>query len=318
MPSPYTADDKGFHDYVNSKNNAGQVIQGGFNTFSDPFSNLFGNNAAANNTKTGTFSNPLGLNFTGGQGGWNQDLANDPEVFKSMTDEDWAAFSKMGSAEQSAWVAKRKKDLPQIAAAASEEAKYQQWRKDTMARLDKFSKEMSMSVPELLASGNLGVQQAQSAGLRAGAGQGLAAGSTGGGISELNSQKAAMDSMNQYATQRQQIGLAATQGLIQFDEGRRQYDQGINLQMQQANMANYNQQYMQHQQQQAGLLGLAGTVVGGIYGGPMGAQAGGQLGQAAGGYMYQQQNPYTPPKYKTPYGSGQGLSNTQQPYYGSQ
>lgn len=231
------------------------------------------------------------------------DLANAPDgeaIFNAMTQAEHDAFENMNANQRAAFIEKKRKEVGEQGKVDEEEKEYQEWRAATMARLDKFAKEMSMSVPELLASGNLGVQQAQSAGLRAGGQQALAAGAGQGGLSTLNSQKAAMDSMNAYATQRQALGLQATQGLMAFDEGRRRYDIGQQLQMQAANIAAYNQQYQQKQQQQAGLLGLIGTGVGAYFGGPMGAQAGGQMGMAAGNYMYGQSNPYTPPTYQQP------------------
>jgi hypothetical protein len=181
-----------------------------------------------------------------------------------------------------------------------------------MHKLSDFADKMNMSVDDLVKSGDTGMmanrtQAANNAAMR---GQGLS-----GGVSNLNSERAVADASLKYQMGRQQMGLQATGALMgglqqQYmnDEQKRQYEQGMNLQLQQAQAAANQQKYLQQQQQASGLMGMIGTGVGAYFGGAAGAQAGGQLGQSFGSQQYGQNNPYQPYQYQYPNGSSQSGS----------
>lgn len=240
--------------------------------------------------------------------------ASDGEaLFNAMTDDEANAFEHMDGNQRAAFLAKLRTRVGAKTEQDTKEADYQKWRQSALQRLDDISKKMNMSVDQLIASGDSGARTAQGVGERQGAMQGLAAGAGGGGISNLNTQKAVADSLNNYQMQRQQVGLQATQGLLgglqqeyMSDEDRRRYDDAIK-------QAEYNRGYQSQMNQSAGLMGLVGTGVGAYFGGAAGAQAGGQLGQAGGQYLYGQSNPYAPPP--SSHSSG-GLGGYKSPNYG--
>lgn len=246
------------------------------------------------------------------------DLADAPDgeaLFNAMTDDEQNAYEKMDGNQRAVFLGKLRQRVGDKTIQDTREADYQKWRQAALQRLDDLSKNMNMSVDELLASGNAGARAAQSTGMRTGAAEGLAAGAGGGGLSNLNTQKATADSLNNFQMQRAQVGLQATQGLLgglqqeyMSDEDRRRYDDAIR-------QAEYNRNYTQGMNQKAGMFGLAGTVFGGAFGGVAGAQAGGQLGQAGGQYMYGQSHPYSPPA-SSHAGGSPGLSGYKTPNYG--
>jgi hypothetical protein len=307
----------------------GEFWQGAYNTLSNPFgaimhmANTGGKGNLASNFGGGAqgLTNPLGVNFTSKYGAFNGDMTED--VFNSMTDDDWATFKALPQNQQSAYILKRRQDIAagKVAANAEQERvrkeqEYQAWRQQTMVRLDEFSKKMGMSVEELIKAGDAGVIAARNDAASMSGRQGL--GLTGG-VSAANTERAVADAAMRYQLQRQQMGAQATEGLLgqlntQYlnDEDRRRYEQNMNLQLQSANGAAMAAKYAQAQQQQAGLMGMAGTVLGGIWGGAEGAKAGGQIGPAFGTYQYGNSNPYQPYQYQYPSGTGarQGLGST--------
>lgn len=339
MPGDYTDpnDPYGYYQYQNyggqgsrTKNWADYQAQAGRG----------GTNGGVTGAQTGTTQQDMARAILGGPVGWYEAATgksllgdSDPfdgttlnagmteEIYNSMSPEEWQHFAKLGRAGQQEWIAQRTKELasynkrknyvdPAIAEQKAKEEAYQKWRNDVMTRLDDFSKKMGMSVDQLIASGDAGVQAAQNTGLRAGAAQGLG---LSGGLSTLNSQKAAADSMNAYQMQRQQMGLNATSALMgglqqQYmnDEDRRRYEQGLNLQLQQAQGAAQQQLYNQKLQQSGGTLGLIGAGVGAYFGGAAGAQAGYSLGSGLGQQQYMQNNPYRPYQYRYPSSTGGG------------
>jgi hypothetical protein len=328
MGTPYGVSDKDYNDYVNSKNNAGQVTQGIFNSFSNPFGNLGRNNYAANTNSDfqwmNSFSNPFGINFTGGQGGWNQDLAQNKDVFQSMNDEDWAEFSKMGSKDQSNWVAKRKAELPKRKAQSdAEKAQKDEAEKrkgaenDIISKLRAFADEMNMPIEQLLQKDEFAkALQAHTTNtaLTGAAGRGLGP----GGISTQNADYTSKKALLGYQMQRQQMGQQAENqafGMINNQglraEDLRRYNQGLDLQQQQADAARKYQMYLQGVGQAGQTMGMVGGVIGGIYGGAAGATAGQKVGSSFGEYQYQQNNGYNPYSYKAPSGVySQGGNNT--------
>lgn len=254
----------------------------------------------------------------------HKQLMNDPEgeaLFNEMTDDEHAAYERMNAGEGQQFLEKiraRVKSKGQVDAAAKakadQEAQYQAWKNGVMQRLDAFSKKMNMSVEELIAAGDLGIKASRN---DAAAAAGRRTVGLSGGISDANTQRAVADAGLRYQMQRQQLGLQASQGLMgglqqQYmnDEDRRRYEQGLNLQLQGAQAAAQNQKYLQEQQKRAGLMGIAGTIVGGIWGGAAGAKAGGELGQSAGNLSYANQNPYQPYQYQYPSGQTPSLGGS--------
>lgn len=251
------------------------------------------------------------------------------DVYNTLTPEEWAAFAQKSDAEQQQFIQARRRAIMmnQVNKAASDrdpngpqakaraeadrQAKYQKWRDDTNTRLDAFSKEMGMSVDELVARGDVGMNAARSNAANQAGMAARGAGLTGGGVSNMNTTRAITDASLGYQSQRQAMGLQATQALAgglqnQYmnDEDRRRYEQGINMQLQQAQQAAQNQGYQQRMQQAGGPMGLVGGAVGAYFGGAQGAQAGYQLGSGLGQSNYQSQNPYKPYEYQYPSGSG--------------
>lgn len=277
---------------------------------------------------------------------WHPDnfteLFNEEDVYNSLSDEDWKNLRKMDPQSRLDWVKARKTQIaPELAAKADakkkadtqaqEEAEFQKWRKDTMVRLDAFSKEMGMPVEELIRRGDLGVMNAGNDARVASGNAAYAAGLGGGGVSSMNTQRAVTDAQSKYQLQRQGLGLGATNSLLSnmgqmahSNEATRQYEQGMNLQLQQANELARQRQHAEGQGKQAGMFGLAGGIIGGAYTGSMaGASAGYQLGSGLGGQMYGQYNPkpLTYPGGNSSPGSGSsGLGgwNSRNRYGGSQ
>lgn len=313
------------------------VWQGGWEQYVQTAKNQ--NGLEGSSSAFGTLSGGNGIDafhvLFGGPGKWlgldpmvgnmgvhlaHTELSQDPEgeaIFNSMSDDELLAFEKMNGAERRSFINNRKEELGKSNALTAQqqekqarEKQYQEWRQGAMTRLDDFSKKMGMSVDELIASGDAGMasnrnQAASQAGQR---GVGLS-----GGVSNMNSQRAVADAALKYQSGRQQLGLQATQGLMQGlnqeylnEEDRRRYEQGIDLQLQQARNAAYMQKYKDAQQQRAGLLGMVGTAIGGIFGGAQGAQAGGALGQGVGNMSYSQDNRFMAPGYYYPSGGGAG------------
>ena len=255
--------------------------------------------------------------------GWypNYEEMNDKDVYDSMSDSDWKEFRKGNAGDRQNFVNQRKAELAPIKAekdkqlaaenlSKQKEAEYQKWRKDMMLRLDAVSKEMGMSVEELIRRGDLGVMnagatarsQAGSAAYRAGLGH--------GGISAMNTQRAVTDAQAKYQLQRQELGLQATNSLLgqmgqvgQEAEDKRRYEQNLNLQLQAAQEA---LRQRRHAEGQSNTFGTIGAVWGGIKGGPEGAQTGYGLGSAIDKAT---QPSYSPKPMKYPSGLGGG-------YYG--
>lgn len=203
---------------------------------------------------------------------------------------------------------------------------YQQWADQVMVRLDDFSKQMGKPLDQLLKEGDLGARSATDMGANQAATQAYGRGLGGGGISALNTQRAALSAGLGYQQNRQAMGLQATQGLMGALQNKSLNDQQINLQLQnaQANAEAYSA--AQHQ----AMMQAAGSVLGGVAGGVAsyagggsfsgGYQTGSQIGGGLGG-IYGAQG-YQPYQYRPPTsspttssGSGGGGSNH---YGGSQ
>lgn len=204
--------------------------------------------------------------------------------------------------------------------AAQKEQAFQQWRQDTMTKLSTFANEMNMPVEQLIAKGDLGVQNAGATGRSQASAAAYGAGLGGGGISNVNTQRAVTDAQSKYQLQRAQIGLGATNSLLgnmsdmaHTAEDTRRYNQGLDMQMQQAQQQAGMFQFQQKQNQIGAITGAVGGVAGAYFGGPAGAAAGYGLGSglgsaAAGTY---QTKPYTMP-------SGLSRPSGSNPFGGSQ
>ncbi len=226
------------------------------------------------------------------------------------------------SPEEQAAKAAQDKD---IADGKAKEAAFQKWRADTMTRLDSFSKEMNMPVEELIKRGDLGVMNAgRNATSQAGSAA-YGAGLGGGGVSSMNTQRAVTDAQSKYQLQRAQIGLGATNSLLgnmsdmaHSGEDTRRYEQGMNLQLQQAAEQQRQLAFSQKQAQAGKTMGLIGGGIGMMYGGPQGAAMGQSLGQGLGASSA---GSYTPQGFSYPSGSsspGSGGLGGRNPYGGSQ
>lgn len=264
---------------------------------------------------------------------------NDEDVFNSMDDGAWDEFNKLNQQERAQFVADRKKKIaPDLAARAEadaqkkKEADFQSWRMQTLQRLDAFSKEMGMPVEELIKRGDLGVQQAGDTGRTQAGAAAYGAGLGGGGLSSMNTQRAVTDAQSRYQMQRQQMGLQATDSLMNQmgslaheGEDTRRYEQGLNMSLQQANEQANQYRAAQAQAKQSQLFGMIGGGVGAMYGGPSGAAMGYSLGSGLGGYTAPQ---YQPRNLQYPTGStkpgsgfgglGSGSSGGKNPFGGSQ
>lgn len=245
------------------------------------------------------------------------------DVYNSMSPEEWQAFAHMSNQQQMEFIHNRAREVGagrvQAQAgqrtandAAAKEAQFQQWRKGQMDKLQAFADEMGMSVDELAKRGDLGLQNVTNQGNRVASAQAYGAGLSGGGISALNNQKAVADAQAQYQMQRNQLGLQARGqlldqlgGLAHEREDMRRYEQGMDMNMQQAQAAAMQQRYQQGLAQSGGMLGLVGGVAGAYFGkSPEAAQAGYQLGSGLGQQQYANQNPYSPYRYRYPSGGG--------------
>lgn len=212
----------------------------------------------------------------------------------------------------------------------AQQESYDKWRAQVMQRLDSFSKEMNLPVDELLKRGDWGAQNAQATGLAQSQTAAYGAGVDGGGLSTMNTQRAVTDALGGYQMQRSQLGLQATGQLMgglgqmsQDLESRRQYEQGINLQLQQARDASLQRRHAEQQAQGqmwgniiGGTLGtIGGAFVGGAPGAMMGASLGSNIGGGIGGAAAGGYKPYnyTYPRGTSRPGSGGlgGYGNSQ-------
>lgn len=247
---------------------------------------------------------------------------NDEEVFKSMSPQDWEAFNKMSPGERLSFVTSRRTQIavgkapkPGEQEAANKEKQFQEWKMQKMRDLDAFSKQMGMSVQDLIKAGDAGVQAAGANATSQAGAAAYGAGLTGGGVSAMNTQRAVTDAQQRYQMGRQQLGLQATNDLLgqmgqmgRENEDIRRYEQSMNLNLQNAQEQARQRNYAEGMGRQQSMFGLAGGVIGGVYGGPQGAAMGYNIGSGVGGMAYQ---PYTAraPQYPSgqrPQGLGGG------------
>lgn len=285
----------------------------------------------------GWYDLATGKHTLGGIEGYDaSNMLMNKDVYDSLTPDEWASFRMMSQADQQRFMDNRMNDLIRTGKArkdqagtdqaqADNEAKYAAWREQAMQRLDKFSQDMGKPLDQLLKEGDLGAKAATTTGANQAATAAYGRGIGGGGLSTANTQRSFLDAGMGYQLQRQQMGAQATQGLIQGlqtqymnTEDRRRYEQGMNLQLQQAQAGAQNQLYQQNSQQAGGTLGLIGAGVGAYFGGAAGAQAGYSLGSGLGSQQYQTDHPYQPYQYKYPSGNGGGLGGGNNRFGGSQ
>lgn len=251
---------------------------------------------------------------------------NDEDVYNSMSPADWDSFGKMNDKERASFVAQRKKQIqPDIEAQkkrAEQEAKqaaFDDQRQKIIAKVQAFADEMNMPVDELLKRDDFAKALNQTVMAQASQ-QGSNRGFGVGGISAANADEATKRALIGYQMQRQTAGQDALSkahymlsGMAGEAENARRYEQGLDLQLQQANEAMRQRQYAEGLGQRQTMMGLIGTGVGAYFGGPTGAAIGGQLGSSIGGYTYGQ---YNPQAYKYPsaggrnspgYGGGSGI-----------
>lgn len=258
----------------------------------------------------------------GGGTGFHPDM--DEDTYNSMSPEEWAQFRKMNDSQQTAFIVQRKRDIAsgKVEVAANKDLESKRAAREgqqeaLIKKVQAFADEMGMPIAKLMqrddfakALNNVTYQNSMGNAMNTGAG--------GGGLSQANADQATKNALLGYQFQRQQAGQNALSGAfnmignqMQDAEGLRRYNQGMNLQMQEANAMRQAQQYQQglgRQQSTFGLIGgIAGGALGAYAGGPTGAAAGFQAGQglgsALGGATYGSYQPY---KYRYPSGSGGG------------
>lgn len=318
--------------------NTGQDIGVGLlrNFIGGPLGQIESAYGLASGKPTAGINDAIGLGF--GDGTTFNDMMNE-DVYNSLSPDEWTAFTKMPSHKQQEFISKRLLEIsqrnPEIAAedrAAAREAAKQKsqedWRNETMTKLGAFADEMGMSVEQLMQRGDMGIKQVGATGANQAGQAAYAAGLGTGGVSALNTQRAYADAQQNYQLQRKQLGANALSNLGSMqqqqymnDEDRRRYEQGMNMQMQQAEAQASQQAYQQQQQAAGGTLGMIGGAVGAYFGGAGGATAGYQLGSSLGQSNYTQNNPYNAYKYSYPRGTsqpGSGRTLGGKTYFGGQ
>jgi hypothetical protein len=245
-------------------------------------------------------------------------------VFESMGPEDWDAYNKMSDQERFNFASKRSADIMAgkakgQAAQNAEQSKLDQLnaaKTELINKVKAFADEMNMPVDELMKKDGFAQALNSSTFSRASTdasnrGLGL------GGISNANADFATKQALLGYQFQRQQAGANALQNAFNMtsqqgatNEDIRRYEQGMNLQLQQAQAARQAAQYQQGLSQRQGMGSLAGGIIGGVYGGPSGAAFGSQIGGSIAGSTYGTYKPY---QYSYPSGnyggSASGLSS---------
>jgi hypothetical protein len=241
------------------------------------------------------------------------------DVYNSMSPQEWQAFAKMDGGSQEAFIQQRTKQIerykndPERLKREKEEAELVQKQKDRqlaqddmIAKVRAFADEMNMPIEELMQKDGFAqalnrhtFQNAMGSGMNRGAGI--------GGLSQANADMATKKALLGYHMQRQQQGQQALSnafGMVQnqnmWAEDIARYNQGLNLQFQQAEAARRQQEYQQGLGQAQGFAGMVGGIMGGIWGGPTGAAMGQQIGSNMGGQRYQGNNPYTPYQFTYP------------------
>lgn len=270
--------------------------------------------------------------FIGGPAGWYKEAAGEGGIggnygehhadfglseadYEAMTDEEHDAYEKMNQNQRASFLEKmrtaRKTEADAAAAQKAEEDKLAKQRADREAaqddlvkKLSLFADEMNMSVDQLMQRDDvakaLNEQTFQHA-ARAGGGAGP------GGLSAYNTRLATEQALIGYRTQRQGMAQQAwnqAHGMLgnQMNQAEdiARYNQGLNLQLQEAEAARQQAAYAQRLGAQQGLGGMIGGIAGAYFGGPTGAAMGQQVGSQLAGQRYQQNNPYKAYQFKYP------------------
>lgn len=245
---------------------------------------------------------------------------NDEDVFNSMSPGDWDEFNKMNDEERRDFVksrkakigpeleAKREADRKRIEAEAKQKD-FDDQRTKIIAKVQAFADEMGMPIEQLMQKDEFAKAlnkntYSQAMGAAANRGLGL------GGLSMTNADQATKNALIGYQMQRQQAGqnaLGNAYGMLSQmggeSENARRYEQGLNLQLQQASEAAQQRAHAEGLGQRQSLFGLAGGALGAYFGGPTGATMGYNLGSSIGGSTY---NTYQPKGYTYPNVAGRG------------
>lgn len=233
------------------------------------------------------------------------------EVYNSMSPQEWQSFAKMDGGSQEAFIQQRTNEIarwkndPERLKREKEEAELAQKQKDRQAaqddmitRVRAFAEEMNMPLDQLMQRDEF-AQALNRNTYQNTLGRAYSTGAGLGGLSQQNADYMTKKALLGYQMQRQQAGQQALSnafGMVQnqnmWAEDIARYNQGLNLQFQQAEAMRRQQQYMQGLGQQQGFGGMVGGILGGIYGGPTGAAMGQQVGSSMAGQRYQSNNPY--------------------------
>lgn len=288
----------------------------------------------ATNQKRGGMYSPWINILAGGPVGWGKqatgegglggtfgehkaDFGLTEEDYNLMSDEEHDAYENMNQNQRAQFLNKlrvqRASERDAYNKQMTEEqrlAKQRQDRElaqdDLIRKVQAFANEMNMPIEQLMQKDEFAqalnrqtFQNSMASGMNTGAGA--------GGLSTLNADQVTKNALLGYQFQRQQAGqqamgnafnMLSNQNAVAEDIAR--YNQGMNLQLQAAEAARRQQEYMQGMGAASGKAGMIGGIIGGIYGGPTGAAMGQQVGSSMGATRYQSNNPYQSFKFSYP------------------
>lgn len=243
------------------------------------------------------------------------------DVYNAMTPEEWERFAHLDAAEQIDFIQKKQLELTRIKnnpvrlaqekAMAEQEAKRKArelQQDEIIKKVTEFADLMNMPVDKLMQQPD--VARMLNQGLETSMRSAMSTGAGMGGLSYANAQQAYSNALAGLHAQRQAAGqqaLGNVYGMLSNQlataEDIARYNQGLNLQFQEAEAMRRQQEYMQGLGVAQGRAGMIGGVIGGIWGGPSGAAMGQQIGSGLGGMRYQNQNPYKPYQFTYPSGT---------------
>lgn len=245
------------------------------------------------------------------------DIGLTEEDFYLMSDDEHNQYENMNQNQRANFLARIREER---AAEGAENAKRMKAEKDLedkriaregaqddlIAKVRAFADQMNMPIDQLMAKDEF-AQALNKQTYQNTMGQALNTGAGMGGLSQVNADQATKNALLGYQMQRQQMGQQAmgqaygmvNNQMLQAEDIAR-YNQGMNLQMQEAEAMRRQQEYMQGLGQAQGKAGMIGGIMGGIWGGPTGAAMGQQIGSSMGGQRYQSNNPYKSYKFAYP------------------
>lgn len=282
----------------------------------------------------GAYEAVSGKPLFGGNDPWSGSTLNrnmTEEVYNSLSAEEWKQFAHLSHEDQITFIKNKQAEiqaynndpnrLAQIEAERKlkeEEANRKIQQDMLIKKVQDFAAQMNMPVDKLMQQDGF-AQALNRQTYQNTAANSMSGGMGPGGYSQNVANDATTRALTAYQFQRQQAGqqaLGSAFGMINqqnvMAEDIARYNQGMNLQMQQAQAAQQMQQYMQGLGQQQGFGGMIGGIIGGAYGGPTGAAMGQSIGSNMAGTRYQSSNPFNSYKYNYPSSTrpSGGMNNT--------